>query len=94
MAANTNPIPYFPGDGVRTPVRQAPIYSYNGNLDPKISAKLFRMRNNPRPYASQIQSTIGRTDVKPSYFSQYGRGKRLPKWRSLEINIGRPIKMF
>ena len=83
MAANTQPYPFFPkGDGVRYPIRQTSIKSWDGNLKPSTSAKLYAYRKNPRPYSTQIHSTpdSGTSSAgKPSWFATYGTGLKRHK---------------
>lgn len=68
------------GDGVRWPIRQCPVSSYDGSLDPKISAMLYRKRHAmPNPYGSMVRANTGVLTNKASSFAQYGRGKKKVK---------------
>jgi hypothetical protein len=89
MAAKTSP--YYinaPLDGIYRPVRQSALVWNQGILNPSISAKLYRRQIHPQVFAPQIKS-IPRP-VRPSFFTQYGRGKKHSKtsrWNDLDIYL-------
>lgn len=64
------------GDGVRYPIKQARAVTPSGLLPPNVAAKLWsRRRAAPNVFSSAIHKESGAGVIKPSYFSQVGRGR-------------------
>ena len=77
MAGNFQPYLFNPyGLGVYAPVRQTAVKGMGGLLPPHVASKLYARRHaKPNVFASTITSRYNVSNIEPSEFSQYGRGK-------------------
>ena len=73
---NTQPYKMDPrGDGIRYPIRQAPLRERHGSLDPSVSATLYRRRG-AMPMVMNAGIRGVRLPVGASSMSQAGQGRR------------------
>ena len=75
---NFQPYIFHPqGYGVYAPIRESPLREKRENLTPATAALYWkRQRKMPNVFSTAITSRYNSTEILPSAFAQYGRGRR------------------
>lgn len=76
------------GDGVRAPIRQAPLTSVRQNLTEALASKYFHKQGKYKKiFQSQIKPILKQSDfTRPSWSATFGRGRRKIKQNGGELH--------